>query len=222
MSFSTTPTVPEGPNNGTQANKPTVNLQLQKELRIEASIEYQKAVREQFAKDILEIIKKQEEDAAAALRTNPQEQMAARVQVEGTEAILEATKSIVKATEATVKATGKMTARVEVEATEAMVETTEAMVKATEKMAKATEKMVEATEARVEAKASATEALAEDAKVLPSTDLQLFETLIYSMALTRSNLISAALKPLQELEVPDIKHLTKDLKRDAVNAFQNQ
>ena len=42
------------------------------------------------------------------------------------------------------------------------------------------------------------------------------------MALTRSNLISAALKPLQELEVPNIKHLAKDLKRDAANALQNQ
>ena len=164
MSSSTAPTVPERPNDSTQANKPTINLQLQQELRVKASIEYQKAVCEQFAKDSHEIIKKhekQEEDAAAALCANQQEMTAAKIKVE-------------------------------------------------------------ATEAMVEAKALATETLAEDAKVLPSTDLQLFETLIYSMALTRSNLISAALKPLQELKVPDIKHLAKDLKRDAVYAFQNQ
>ena len=89
MYSSTAPTVPEGPGNSTQANEPTVNLLLQKELRIEASIEYQKAVREQVAKDILEIIKKQEE-AASALGANPQEKMAARVEVEATEAMVEA------------------------------------------------------------------------------------------------------------------------------------
>ena len=90
MYSSTAPTVPEGPGNSTQANEPTVNLLLQKELRIEASIEYQKAVREQVAKDILEIIKKQEEEATAALGANPQEKMAARVEVEATEAMVEA------------------------------------------------------------------------------------------------------------------------------------
>ena len=89
MYSSTAPTVPEGPGYSTQANEPTVNLLLQKELRIEASIEYQKAVREQVAKDILEIIKKQEE-AAAAPGANPQEKMAARVEVEATEAMVEA------------------------------------------------------------------------------------------------------------------------------------
>ena len=60
MSSSTAPTVPEGPNDSTQDNESTVNLQSNTEIQIEASTKYWKAVGSQAARRIL---KTTEEDS---------------------------------------------------------------------------------------------------------------------------------------------------------------
>ena len=155
MPPSTIPPVPDWPKDSRPSKELAANLEMHEKMRIKASIEYQKAVRGQVAKDILESKKIQEKQVEALA----------------------------------------IPARVKVEATEEMV---------------------------VKAKAPTTDTSAENTKVLDTTDLQLFETMICSIALTRCYLIRAALKPFQELKVPDIEDLAKDSARDAADTFHNQ
>ena len=61
----------------------------------------------------------------------------------------------------------------------------------------------------------------ESTEIIPITDLHLFETLIFSLALTRSNLIGYALKLLQKMKAVDITDLPLHEKRKAMNAFHN-